>query len=132
MEIALERQSALCRDVARGHVGTPPYAPYPRRARMPRGRNAHWSLRCTGVLLCVTSTTAGGRQVARPHSPAHRTPCAIGRRAIARRRALPPIPACSDRRDDPTSSQPTSREYINQSSNAPRARPTAAELHRPP
>jgi hypothetical protein len=126
MEIALERRSALCRDVVRGHICTPPYAPYPHRARMQRGQNAHGSLRCVGVLPCVTSTAAGGRQVARPHSrrTARRAPLAAERSHITGH--CRPHRACSDRRDDPTSSQPTSREYINQSSTAPRARPTAA------
>jgi hypothetical protein len=36
---ALERRSALCRDVVRGHVGKPPYASYTRRARMARCRS---------------------------------------------------------------------------------------------
>jgi hypothetical protein len=48
--------------------------------------------------------------------------------------AMPwPLHACVCHRRDPTSSKPTSREYINQSSTpASCARPTTAELHRPP
>jgi hypothetical protein len=47
IEICWERRSTLYCDVERGHVGKPPYAPYPRRARTPRRWSNHWSLAVT-------------------------------------------------------------------------------------
>jgi hypothetical protein len=86
IENALERRSALCRDVARGHVGTPPYVSYPRRARTPRRRSDHRSLRCDGGNSPVTPVASGPCQVAPIHRPAHRPWHAIGRRSDACRR----------------------------------------------
>jgi hypothetical protein len=83
---ARERRDAPCRDVVRGHVGKPPYAPYPRRARTPRHRSDHRSLRCASGSSPVPSVESGPRQVASIHRPAHRPWRAIGRRSGARRR----------------------------------------------
>jgi hypothetical protein len=81
-----ERRDAPCRDVVHGHIGKPPYAPYPRQACTPRRRSDRWSLRCAGGSSPVASVASGPCQVASIHRPAHRLWCAIGRRSGARRR----------------------------------------------
>jgi hypothetical protein len=70
----------------RVHVGNPPYALYPRRARTPRHRSDCWSLRCAGGSTPVPSVASGPHQVAPIHRSAHRPWRAIGRRSGARRR----------------------------------------------
>jgi hypothetical protein len=54
-----ERRDAFGRDVVRGHVGHPPYAPYPLRARTPRRRCDCWSLRSAGEHSLVPSVASG-------------------------------------------------------------------------
>jgi hypothetical protein len=129
LKFARERRSALCRDVERGHVGKPPYAPYPRRARTPRRRSDHRSLRCDGGSLPVTAVASGPRQVA----PIHRPALLVARHWPPERRTSPamscPLYACVCHRRDPTSPQPTSRAYLSLSSALPLAH---APRHRAP
>jgi hypothetical protein len=108
----LERRSALCRDVARGHVGAPPYVPYPHRARTPRHRSDHRSLRCVGVDSPVTIVASGPCQVA----PIHRTDAPpAARHWPSGRRTSPamlwPLHACLCHRRDLTNSQPAVPNY---------------------
>jgi hypothetical protein len=73
----------LCNDVARGHVGTLPYVPYPRRARMPRRQSDRRSLRCNWTVPDGArgnwtvpdgaNTPAGAPPVARHLPPERRT-----------------------------------------------------------
>jgi hypothetical protein len=111
------------RDVVRGHIGAPSYAPYPRRVRTPRCRNVQRSLRCTGVLLCMTSTAArmvpsGEATLAGAPPVARHWP--LGQPHVVEH--CHPHRACSGHWGDLTSLKPTSHDYINKSPTAPRAR----------
>jgi hypothetical protein len=111
----------------------PPYTPYPRRARTPRGRNVQRSLRCAGVLLCMTFTavwgvpsgeaTLAGVPTASRHWPPGQPHVAAHCR---------PHRVCTGHRGDITNSQPTFRDYINKSPFVPCARKLPPELRRPP
>jgi hypothetical protein len=115
-------RDALCRDVVRGHVGHPPYAPYPHRARTPRRRSDRRSMRSASGDSPMSSVASGPRQVALIHRPAHRPWRAIGCRSGTRRRPCPrPLHACKWHRRDPTYPQPTFRALISQPPVAPRA-----------
>jgi hypothetical protein len=54
-----ERRNAFGRDVVRGHVSHPPYAPYPLRACKPRRRCDRWSLRSAGEHALEPSVASG-------------------------------------------------------------------------
>jgi hypothetical protein len=97
----------------RGHVGHPPYAPYPRRARTSRRRSDHRSLRCTGGSTPVPSVASGPCKVALIHRPAHCPWRAICRRSGARRRPCPrPLHACKWHQCDPPTPTKLPRAYI--------------------
>jgi hypothetical protein len=86
-----------------GHVGNPPYAPYPCRARTPRHQSDRWSLCCAGRSTPVPFVASGPRLVVLIHQPAYCPWRAIGRRSGARRRPCPrPLHACKWHRRDPT------------------------------
>jgi hypothetical protein len=122
MKTPVNARDALCRDVVRGHVGHPPYVPYPRQARTQRRRSDRWSLLSAGGDSPVPSVASGPRQVALIHRPAHRSWRAIGRRSGARRRLCPrPLHACKWHQRDPTYPRPTSPALISQPRVAPRA-----------
>jgi hypothetical protein len=120
------------RDIVHGHVGAPPYAPYPRWARTPRCRNVQRSMRLVGGLLCMTSMAAGmvpsgkAALTGAPPSARHWPP---GQPHVTEH--CRPHRACTDHRGDPTSSQLTSHDYIDKSPTAPRARPTTARAPPP-
>jgi hypothetical protein len=83
----------------------------PRRARTPRHRSDHRSLRSAGGDSPVPSVASGPRQVVLIHRPAHRPWRAISRRSGARRR---PCPGLSTRASGtgvtpPTPNQPPAR-----------------------
>jgi hypothetical protein len=117
---------------APAHDVTLPYAPYPHRARMPRSQSVQRSMRCAGELLCMTSM-ADGMVPSGEATLADATPAARhwppGQPHVAEHCC--PHRACSDHRSGPTSSQPTSHDYIDKSPTAPRARPTAARAPPP-
>jgi hypothetical protein len=125
---------APAHDVAPGHdtSAASPYAPYPRRARTPRCRSVQRSMHCAGGLLCKTSMAAGmvpsGEATLADAPPAARQ-WPPGQPHVAEH--YRPHRACSDHRGGPTSSQPTSHDYIDKSPTAPRARPTAARAPPP-
>jgi hypothetical protein len=83
--LANARAHSRC-DVVRGHVGTPPYVPYLRRARTPRHWSDHRSWHNVGVNSPVTSVASGSWQVAPIHQTGAHPRRAIGRRGDARRR----------------------------------------------
>jgi hypothetical protein len=120
------------RDVVRSHVRAPPYVSYPRRALTPRCRNVQRSMHCAGGLLCMTSMAAGmvpSGEAALAGAPPAARHCPPGQPHVAEH--CRPHRACTDHRGDPTSSQPTSHDYIDKSPTAPRARPTAARASPP-
>jgi hypothetical protein len=83
---ARERRSTLYCDIARGHVGAPPYVPYPHRARTARRRSDHRSLCCVSVNSPVTFMASDRARWRQSTGPAHHPRRAIGRRGDARRR----------------------------------------------
>jgi hypothetical protein len=90
IEICSGTPARALQHIERGHVGKPPYAPYPRRLRSPRRRSDHRSLCCDGGSSPVTVVASGPHQVVPIHRSAHRPWRPIGRRSGARRRP------CSD------------------------------------
>jgi hypothetical protein len=83
-------------------------------------------LHCAGVFQCMMSMAAGrvpsgeATLAGAPPATRHWPP---GQPHVAEH--CRPHRTCSDRRGDPTSSQPTSNDYIDKSPTAPRARTTA-------
>jgi hypothetical protein len=54
-----ERQDAFERDIMRGHVGHPPYTPYPLRVHTPRRWCDRWSLRSASEHSLEPSVASG-------------------------------------------------------------------------